>query len=145
MAPRAKLFVGRIDWRSYWTFPIKTRLIACVPLFSLIHPRIDFPTGLLVSQPMAIPVFNWKITNPNCGFPIAPGLISWFDIYIYVYIHTQISYITWCRSICHFNWLSKFVFCFLLLMTNYIYMGVYWNGGYISMVEFGMIWGTPSA
>ena len=76
MAPCAKFFVGRIDWRSYWTFPIKTRLVACVPLFSLIHPRIDFPTGLLVSQPMAIPMFNWKITNPNCGFPIAPGLIE---------------------------------------------------------------------
>ena len=41
---------------------------------------------------MAIPVFNWKITNPNCGFPIAPGLISWFDIYIYVYTYTNIIY-----------------------------------------------------
>ena len=103
MAPCAKFFVGRIDWRSYWTFPIKTRLVACVPLFSLIHRRIDFPTGLLVSQPMAIPVFNWKITNPNCGFPIAPGLISrrcisFFNIYIYIffiiyiYIYTDIIY-----------------------------------------------------
>ena len=132
MAPCAKFFVGRIDWRSYWTFPIKTRLVACVPLFSLIHRRIDFPTGLLVSQPMAIPVFNWKITNPNCGFPIAPGLISrrcisFFNIYIFynIYLYTQISYITWCRSICHFNWLSKFVF----FKWQYIYMGGYWNGG----------------